>query len=168
VCSTALVCLSLLPAPLFLQRAARSSSHRLLSTYQALFFTDYIHTQCSVLSTQYICAAPAPAPAPAPTPAPTPTSAPTHPVPLSLSPPVSVDANRVLPSPRHHHSRSSLIPLAARATARPKPPWNPVPNQALGSFYLPSSTRISPTGATHILATRTHSTADSVQHMRYR
>jgi len=50
VCSTALVCLSLLPAPLFLQRAARSSSHRLLSTYQALFYRLHTHT---VLSTQY-------------------------------------------------------------------------------------------------------------------
>ncbi|KAE9365064.1 hypothetical protein N431DRAFT_517992 [Stipitochalara longipes BDJ] len=36
-----------------------------------------------------------------------------------------------------------------------------VPNQAFDSFHLPSLTRISTTGATHILASRTHSTADS-------
>jgi hypothetical protein len=92
----------------------------------------------------------------------------TPPSPLSLSLAVECSMQivcRAAPAPstqRPAGNTTTLVtpsaaPCCSSHLARP----NPVPNQAFDSFHRPSFTRISVTGVTHILATRTHSTADS-------
>ncbi|KAN0089128.1 hypothetical protein V8E51_019388 [Hyaloscypha variabilis] len=85
---------------------------------------------------------------------------PPPPIPSSSPAQEAFDANRLQQETPPLSCLSPQPPCLSSHLPGPTPSLR-VPNQAFDSFHLPSVTRISTTGATHILASRTHSTADS-------